>query len=201
MNIQDETEFIMQTFKNLQLDGEEVRSKIFDECSFENCSFRETQFIACTFKECKFDHCNLSLMKVQAARFLNVSYTHCQLSGVNWSAAAPAMLASKSPINFISCGLNYATFIGMKLKGITIRDCTARDVDFSDADLEKADCRNTDFSNTRFVNTNLAAADFRGAKHYLISPILNKLKKTRFSLPEAIGLLHGLDIVLDEDEM
>ena len=200
MTILTETEFESQTFKNLQLDSEELRGKSFDECRFENCSFHETHFTACTFKDCKFDHCDLSLMKVQGSRFRNVSYTHCQLSGVNWTAAAPAMLASQAPLNFISCGLNYTTFIGMKLKRITIRDCTARDVDFSDADLEKADFHGTDLSNSRFVNTNLTGADFRGAHHYVLSPILNKLKGSHFSLPDAIGILYGLDIHLDEEE-
>ena len=200
MTILTETEFESQTFKNLQLDSEELRGKSFDECRFEHCSFHETHFTACTFKDCKFDHCDLSLMKIQGSRFRNVSYTHCQLSGVNWTAAAPAMLASQAPLNFISCGLNYATFIGMKLKKITIRDCTARDVDFSDADLEKADFHGTDLANSRFVNTNLTGADFRGAHHYVLSPILNKLKGSHFSLPDAIGLLYGLDIHLDEEE-
>jgi hypothetical protein len=110
------------------------------------------------------------------------------------------MLASKSQLNFISCGLNYATFIGMKLKGITIRDCTARDVDFSDADLQKAVFSGTDLTNSRFVNTNLTGADFRGAHHYVLSPELNKIKDAHFSLPDAIGLLYGLDIHLDENE-
>lgn len=201
MIFQDADEFGLTSFKKLELDGQEVRGKTFDECTFENCSFRETAFVACTFQQCKFDHCDLSLMQVKGSRFRDVTYTHCQLSGVNWSAAAPATLATQSPLSFISCGLNYATFIGAKLKGIIIRDCTARDVDFSDADLEKAVFCGTDLSNSRFQNTNLTGADFRGAQHYLISPTQNKLKKTRFSLPEAIGLLHGLDIILDDDEI
>ena len=36
---------------------------------------------------------------------------------------------------------------------------------------------------------------------YNIPGQINVLKKTRFSLPEAMSLLHSLDIVLEEDEL
>lgn len=200
MIFQDTDEFESQTFKKIILNGEEIRGKSFEDCTFEHCSFQETSFTACKFQHCSFDHCDLHLLKVKDTRFREVTFSHCQASGVNWSAAAPTRLISRAPLRFISCGLNYATFIGMALKGLQLRDCVAREVDFSEANLENADCRGTDFSNSRFQNTNLTGADFRGARNYLISATANTLKRTRFSLPEAIGLLHGLDILLDDDE-
>ena len=201
MNILTETEFETQNFKNLNLDGKELRGKTFDECKFENCSFHETHFNACTFTGCTFKHCDLSLMQVKSCRFRDVSYTHCQLSGVNWSATAPAMISNQAALKFTSCGLNYATFIVTKFRGIILRDCSARDVDFSDADLQKAVFCGTDLTNSRFVNTDLTGADFRGARNYIIPPEFNKIKGAHFSLPDAIGLLYGLEIHLDEDEI
>lgn len=198
MTILTGTEFETQTFKDLDLDGEEVRGKTFDECSFKDCSFNETHFIACTFTDCTFEDCDLSLMHVQGCRFSNISYTQCQISGVNWSAAAPAMLSNQAALKFNSCGLNYSTFIVTKLRGLVMRDCSARDVDFSDADLQKAIFCGTDLTNCRFVNTDLTGADFRGARNYIIPPEFNKIKDAHFSLPDAIGLLYGLDIHLDE---
>jgi len=44
----------------------------------------------------------------------------------------------------------------------------------------------------------LTEADFTGAKNYAIAASSNTLKKTKFSLPEAMGLLYSLDIVLTE---
>jgi fluoroquinolone resistance protein len=199
MEILTEIEFEIQSFKNLQLDGEEIRGKTFDVCTFENCSFRETHFTACTFTDCTFKHCDLSLMQVQSSRFRNVNFKHCQLTGVNWSASAPAMISNQAALKFTHCGLNYATFIVTKFRGMVLRDCSARDVDFSDADLQKAVFCGTDLTNSRFANTNLTGADFRGASNYIIPPEFNKIKDAYFSLPDAIGLLYGLDIHLDED--
>ena len=199
MSFETADEFDAQTFKNLKLDDQEVRGKTFHDCTFVHCSFHETAFLACSFQQCSFEHCDLSLMTVKASRFQDVAYTHCQLAGVDWSMAAPARLTTQTPLRFTSCSLNYTTFTGAKLKGACIRDCIARDVDFSETDLENADCRGTDFSNSRFQNTNLGGADFRGACNYLISPTQNRLKGAHFSLPEAIGLLYGLEIILDND--
>ncbi len=55
-----------------------------------------------------------------------------------------------------------------------------------------------DFAGARFSTTNLSKADFRGATNYSIRPDNNKLKKAKFSLPEATLLLYGLDIELEE---
>lgn len=45
---------------------------------------------------------------------------------------------------------------------------------------------------------NLTKADLRQAKNYSIRPDSNKIKKAKFSLPEAMLLLYGLDIELEE---
>jgi len=49
-----------------------------------------------------------------------------------------------------------------------------------------------------FFNPNLTRADWRGARNYALRPIDNTLKKARFALPEAIALLYGLDLELDD---
>jgi uncharacterized protein YjbI with pentapeptide repeats len=75
-------------------------------------------------------------------------------------------------------------------------ECVAKGVDFADADLSQADCGHTDFGESRFLHTDLTEADFVGATNYAIAPNLNVLKRTKFSLPEAMSLLYGLEIIL-----
>ena len=82
---------------------------------------------------------------------------------------------------------------------MTLTRCLAKDVDFAEADLTQANCTGTDFTDSRFNHTNLTEADFTDATHYNISATDNTLKKTRFSLPEAVSLLYSLDIILKED--
>jgi uncharacterized protein YjbI with pentapeptide repeats len=95
--------------------------------------------------------------------------------------------------------LNYSAFIGLKLEKIRIKDCISREVDFSDANLEQADFGGTELENAIFRNSNLAGANFVGAKNYFISPQNNRLKGAKFSLPEAMSLLYGLEIVLEKE--
>jgi uncharacterized protein YjbI with pentapeptide repeats len=65
--------------------------------------------------------------------------------------------------------------------------------------LKEANLRGTDFEKSIFRQTNLEKADLVKAKNYMIPPDVNTLKKTKFSLPEAMALLYSMDIVLEED--
>jgi len=75
-------------------------------------------------------------------------------------------------------------------------ECIAHEVDFREVDLSQADFSNTDLVGSLFINTNLTGADFTHTRNYTINASLNTLKGTKFSLPEAMSLLHSLDIVL-----
>ena len=77
-------------------------------------------------------------------------------------------------------------------------DCRAHDADFQEVDLTSADFSQSDFQGTLFNNCNLSKADFRSSRNYQIDPRTNKVKAAKFSLPEAIGLLLGFGIILDE---
>jgi uncharacterized protein YjbI with pentapeptide repeats len=118
--------------------------------------------------------------------------------GVNWTEASWPKKGFMCPISFVKCALNYSTFIGLALKRIVIRECMAIDVDFREADLTEADLTHTDFTDSLFIKTNLTEANLTHAKNYKINASLNVLKKTKVSLPEAMSLLHSLDIILVE---
>jgi len=87
----------------------------------------------------------------------------------------------------------------LKLRRIQIQDCVAVDVDFREADLSQADFSGTDLSDSLFLVTDLTQADLSRARNYRIDPSQNVVKKAKFSLPEAMSLLYGLDIVLVEE--
>lgn len=188
-----------QTFKDVTCQRETIRSKEFNTCVFRHCSLRETIFIDCIFRECRFEHSDLSLIQVKGCAFINTSFHECQLVGVNWTELDWERGRLLKPFDFHKCVLSYSTFIGLTLKQVSLTECICKDVDFAEADLTQADCRRTDFAASRFLNTNLTQADFTGARDYAIAPNLNQLKQTKFSLPEAMALLYGLDIILTED--
>jgi fluoroquinolone resistance protein len=176
-----------------------VSLKEFSSCTFIKCSFNETIFQDCRFRDCTFKGCDLSLVSLKGCLFTNTRFENSQVIGVNWTETTWA--TSKvifKPVDFFGCVINYSTFMGLNLKKVTISKCIAREVSFEEANLTQANCRFTDFMNSRFMHTNLTGADFTGAKNYAIAAGLNTLKKTKFSLPEAMSLLYNLDISLTE---
>jgi fluoroquinolone resistance protein len=193
-------EYDGQEFKALSLQNGQLDGKVLTSCTFVKCSFRETVFSRCEFQDCTFRHCDLSLAVLKDCVFKNTTFDDSQLVGVNWmdTNLAEMKYVAAKPVDFVKCVLNHSTFMGLNLKSIRLTKCIARDVSFEEADLSRADCSFTDFIDSRFLRTNLTEADFTGATNYVIAPALNTLKKTKFSLPEAMALLHGLDIVLTE---
>jgi uncharacterized protein YjbI with pentapeptide repeats len=121
-----------------------------------------------------------------------------KIIGVDWTEAAWPKGKFLDPITFSKCVINHSTFIGLSLPEIRIIECIAHEVDFREADLSQADYAHTDLAGSLFINTNLSQADFTHARNYTINAGLNTLKKTKFSLPEAMSLLHSLDIVLTD---
>lgn len=197
----DQREYTAQEFKKVVLKNGQVSQKEFGACTFIKCAFNETFFQDCNFQNCIFKNCDLSLVRLKGCSFTNTRFEDSQVIGVNWTETSWATSkAIFKPVDFLGCVINYSTFMGLNLKKVVISKCTARDVSFEDANLTQANCSYTDFMNSRFMRTNLTETDFTGAKNYTIAASLNTLKKTKFSLPEAMSLLYNLDIALTEYE-
>ena len=195
---EEQKEYVAQAFKGLNHKGAAVRSKAFESCTFLKCTFQECLFRDCGFRDCVFRASDLSFVQFEGCTFVNCRFESCELIGINWTQTAWSKARLREPVHFVDCTLNHSIFIGVSLRGITMTRCVARNVDFEECDMTKTDCRFTDFTESRFLHTNLTQADFTGAKNYAIAANANTLKKTKFSLPEAMGLLYSLDIVLTE---
>jgi fluoroquinolone resistance protein len=190
-----------QVFRNITWDHKELAGISFLDCRFNNCSFKESTFKGCKFQGCVFEKCDLSLAQVDGSSFTAACFEDSKLIGVNWVKAVwrkKEIQRVTRSIDFLRCALNYSTFMGLTLEKMLLKKCVAREVDFSEADLKGAICTFTDFELSQFRHTDLTEADLRGALNYEIIPSLNTLKKTRFSLPEALSLLYNLDIEIGE---
>src|SRR5512140_2412868 len=185
-------EYSSQEYKKVVLRQGAVRRVEFHACVFLKCSFSETAFEGCRFIDCTFKGCDLSLASLKGSACQNTRFSDSQLVGVDWTQttwADPRSLLVR-PVDFLSCALNHSTFMGLSMRHVQLEKCIAHDVSFEEADLTRANCAFTDFTGSRFLRTNLTEANFTGATHYTISPQLNTLKKTKFSLPEAMSLLY-----------
>jgi fluoroquinolone resistance protein len=185
-------EYYRGNFANLSLEKGAIEAKVFDECEFNRCSFIETNFNRCKFRNCSFIECILSAVVPMNARFSQVKFTGCKVIGLDWTKTQYL-----EDLEFSGCQISYSNFKLLKIPRIKIVNCEAKEVDFSETDLTGADLKNSDFEKSRFFKTNLSSADLKGARNYFIDIKNNTLKKTRFSLPEALSLLNSLDIIID----
>lgn len=197
-NAFSQTEYSDETFAKLKMDAKRISGKHFYDCVFSHCSFREAAFLGCKFNDCLFQDCDLGLARFDDSSFSDTRFERSTVVGVNWTVAAWSRFQSESPISFRECVIDLSVFMGLSLRKALFEKCSAKEVEFSDADLLSANFSGTDLSKSRFQRTNLSKANFVGATNYFIDLTTNKIEKAKFSLPEAMSLLYGLNIVLVE---
>ena len=84
----------------------------------------------------------------------------------------------------------------MNLKGAIFHECRMHEVDFFEAQLVKSSFRKCSLEAASFNKANLTEADFSLSYGYFIDVRHTKVTKAKFSLPEAVSLLHALEIVI-----
>lgn len=188
----NENSYYQEKFNHYSLTDEAIKSKSYEECEFIGSSFIRCTFGKCKFLNCKFVECVLSAVIPLDCRLNGVRFLSSKVIGVDWTKAEKIR-----GLEFYQSQVNYSSFRLLALPKIKIVKCESKEVDFTETDLNHGDFKGTDFERSRFFKTNLAYANFEGAKNYYIDARVNTLKQTRFSLPEALSLLNGLDIILD----
>lgn len=183
--------FDAEILQGLQMKGAELDETEFYRCTFVGCDLTDASLDRTRFERCVFEACNLSNARLGKCSFLDVEFKVTKLLGVNWTTATRPL-----SISFEGCQLDYCGFVGLSLRKTRFDECSVREANFSDADLTSAKLTRCDFAGTRFLHTNLSFADFTGATNYSIDPTQNRLKKTVFSLPEAVSLLSYFDVIL-----
>lgn len=194
-----EDEYYDETFTDLVFAKEELSFVRFYDCTFRNCDFGDTVFRGCKFSGCAFESCNLNFVKLTDSECHDAKFVKSKVVGVNWTEADWPRTAGRQLLSFDQCTVSHSTFIGLKLPKCTMTDCMAKNVDFRDADLTEMSFGGTDLSESLFGDTILTGADFRRATGYAINPMLNRIQKAKFMLPEATSLLYNMDIQIVDD--
>lgn len=196
MSIFPDSEYFDQKFEKLSLaEPTKFYDKRFEGCTFQACTLTEASFIGCTFRECIFRECDLSLLQVADSAFVETEFHQCKMIGINWTDAQWTLL---SRLDCYHCDISHSTFTDLDLRDGHFSHCKVENCDFSGASLQRFDCRHANFLESRFAETNLSEADFTGAENYAINVLANTIKGAKFSLPQALALLHTLDIVLED---
>jgi fluoroquinolone resistance protein len=187
-----ESVYYQEKFSRLSVLNEIIEAREFEECEFEVCSFLNCKFEKCQFLRCELKECTFSAIDPHESRFLEVKFSGSKVIGFDWAKSAKV-----EDLEFTDCQINYSNFKLLKVPKIKIINCQAKEVDFIETDMNHGTFKNTDFEKSRFLKTDLSYSDFSGAKNYSINLLDNKLKKAKFSLPEALSLLNGLDIIIE----
>ena len=117
----------------------------------------------------------------------------CNPKEINWEN-----VISPTPMSFKSCNISYSSFMSLKLRNLSIIECEIYEVDFTECDLYGTDFTKSDLNGSRFQNTNLENCNFSDAINYNINPNENKIKGSKFSIPDVLNLLNPFKIHLNK---
>ncbi len=179
-------------FEKWPFEGELLADKVFEKCEFKKINLIGFKFENCKFDECSFINCVFSAVEFNNCRLNDVKIENSKMVGIDWTKTKEVVrLKVKDSI------LDMSNFGFLKLAKSKIINCSLRECDFTETDLVKADLSGNDFDKSRFFKTDLSGANLMGAKNYVINVFGNKLAKAKFSMPEVVDLLKGLDIVIE----
>jgi fluoroquinolone resistance protein len=190
--------------ENNYFEGEEITSDheacrhSLDNCQFIDCNFVDVDFSEQTlrnvkFIECNFQKCNLSNIRLMNVTIRDVSLSSCKVIGVNFSDCEDLFHFKAKGTSF-----DYSVFQRMNAPQIILENCSLNEVDFSESKLKGGSFAGSILSQAIFNDADISECDFRGAQNYSIDPRTTYMVNSQFSLPEAISLLHALDIKLDD---
>lgn len=180
-----------QNFEKISV-NELIKHTIYDDCVFKNCDFSDVNLNGFEFTDCRFEFCNLSMAKLDGTTLHDVKFNNCKLMGVDFGKCATFLFS----VSFEKCILNYVLFQKNDLKKTIFKSCTMHEMSFIETNLTEAVLKDCDLLNSTFDHANLEKADLSTARNYIIDPLNNRLKKTKFSLPDVVGLLAQHDIVI-----
>jgi len=193
----DKLTYYDQAFDAIDVENNEIKDIVFENCKFIDCNFKEASFCKCKFIDCCFKSSDLSLLNINGSSFSDVEFDSCKMTDINWTLAWWPSITLTSPIFFNHCDISFSSFYELKLATLSIINCKAQDTDFRGCHLDSADFTGTDLEKAEFMHTVLNNADFSNAINYVINPVENSLANAKFSFPEVVNLLHTFDIKIE----
>ncbi|GAA4271754.1 pentapeptide repeat-containing protein [Aquimarina gracilis] len=182
-----------QTFENQNFSGKKLLAKEYDNCTFANCDFTEANMSVVTFLECTFDTCNFGATMLKETSFQEVIFKDCKMLGSDFTSCNDFMFS----VRFDHCNLEYSSFSGFAMKNTMFTSCSLKEVDFTDTDITGSVFADCNLKNAIFENTIAENVDFRTAKHFIIDPEKNRLKKAKFSTTGLEGLLRKYNLNIE----
>jgi len=180
-----------KTFKFEDFSGISFLGCSFSNCSFESCNFTESSWKNAKFCYCSFRNCHISLVNLKGCRLQEVLFEECKIIGAEFFKCNTDFIFS---IDIKKSFIQYCNFSDLDMRKTSFIESKMYNCTFVNTCLIEADFSKTDLQATLFRHCNLTKSNFCGALNYVIDPLVNKVKKAKFSFPEVMGLLKGFDI-------
>ncbi len=164
----------------------------YEACTFTKCDLSNKDLTSYTFIDCSFSECDLSNSTILDTNFQDVVFKSCKLIGLNFDACKPFLLS----FNFYDSNVSFSSFQKLKLTKTKFINCKMQECDFFETNLTSSIIENCDLGGVVFENTNLQKCDFRESINLYIDIERNNIKKAKFNLLQAGGLLSKWDIKL-----
>lgn len=187
--------YVDERFEGLQVGDLALDGAEFESCTFAACDLTEASLKDAKLYDCRFERSELALVSLQGAALRGVAFESCRLTGVDFSRLGRDPLGIEA--SFADCDLSFCLFRKLDLTGFRFEGTLLRNAEFVQCKLEGVSLESSDLERCVFDACNLEGADLRGARNYVISPFTNRLKGMRVSLPEALGLLGALEVVVE----
>jgi fluoroquinolone resistance protein len=187
-----EKEIANLVIENLDLQGQILKDREYDGCTFSHINFQQVDFSRTKFLDCKFINCDLSKSRFTSSTFRDCEFNHGKMIGIDWT-----LFTDLSEVKIHYSDLSYGNFTGRKLRHFHIEDSTARECEFGETDLSGSVLSGTDFKGSTFRKANLSKCDFSGSGHLALNPQENILKDAKIPMTEALSMLSvfGIKIV------
>jgi uncharacterized protein YjbI with pentapeptide repeats len=129
---------------------------------------------------------------LDGCRIQDVRFLDCKIVGAEFFKCEKFFFSA----NFENCMIQCCNFSDLNMKKANFSGSKIKECYFMNTCLNGANFSGAELLGTTFHNCDLCKADFSRTTQYSIDPGTNKIKKAKFSLPEVVGLLHGLDITI-----
>lgn len=185
------------TFQGVELRDEELSGIEFMDCTFEHCTLEGCILNRCTFTDCTFVDCRLSNLTSEHSTVNDTDFVSCHLSGFTWK---DWMFSGGylSPIHRLQdCQLKYNNFEEMNFIKFDFSGSAITASMFAGCNLSESKFYGCQLERTEFYKCDLTKADFRRATGYAVDLSTTKLDGAKFSFPEVVNLLDGLNIVIE----
>jgi len=179
------------TFKSEDFSKKSFVEHSFSNCLFESCNFTESSWVNAKFCSCVFKNCNISLFNLKGCKIQEVLFEECKIVGAAFFTCNTKFIFSMDAKQSF---IQYSNFSDLDMRKASFENSKIYSCTFINTCLTEANFSHTDLKETLFRNCNLIKSNFLKASNYIIDPLVNKIKKAKFSFPEVIGLLRSFDI-------